>query len=69
MCTCYTTDLTNEEDPSPYVVTTQAVGEEGPTTLRVGEESFSSTMAVGEEVVVPCEEDETASADTPFGAF
>ena len=64
MCTCYTTNVVNEEMLGP---STRAVGEEDPTTLDIGEESFSSTMAVGEEGVVPC--DETRAHADPFGAF
>ena len=65
MCDCYTTNVVNEEMLGP---STRAVGEEDPTTREVGEETIYTTMAVGEEGVVPCDE---ASADmsTPFGAF
>jgi hypothetical protein len=67
MCTCYTTDLFNEEEivgPS-----TRAVGEEDPTTREVGEESFQTTLATGEEFIVPCDDNESAATTNPFGAF
>jgi hypothetical protein len=61
---CYTTNVVNEEMLGP---STRAVGEEDPTTRDLGEESFSTTMAAGEEGVVPCDDAHTYA--NPFGAF
>ena len=64
MCTCYTTNVVNEEMLGP---STRAVGEEDPVTRDLGEEQISTTMAAGEEGVVPC--DDTGEVANPFGAF
>lgn len=59
-------------------ITTDAVGEEDPTTLALGEEAEVTSLALGEEVeyttlAYPEEDDPPIEADPalvePFGAF